>query len=122
MPDQSTPPGGQQAGSPIPVSFGMTGQEIYDGIMATIEPDLVTTARATLDAKYRGETPEQRKTRLDRYNTAFEEYERRYARFIEDLHAQSAAQLKRAREAFERSSRERESAQLSSIEAAISTT
>ena len=53
MPDQTTASGGQKKGSPIPVRFGMSGEEIYNGIMATIEPELVTTARDTLDAKYK---------------------------------------------------------------------
>lgn len=39
--------------------------------MTLIEPDLVSTSIGTLDAKYKGETAEEKKDRLATYEKAF---------------------------------------------------
>lgn len=51
-----------------------TGQEIYDLLMAGIEPELITSALPYLEEKYKDETPEQAQERAARYEKAFAEY------------------------------------------------
>lgn len=52
--------------------------ELYDLLMADIEPDLVTSTIPTLEEKYRGESPEDAKKRAERYAKAFVTFEERF--------------------------------------------
>ncbi|MFH0851969.1 MAG: hypothetical protein V1876_04445 [Candidatus Peregrinibacteria bacterium] len=70
----------QSAGFP-PIPPVKTGAEIFDSIMVEIEPELTTAGSKGLDEKYKGETPEQKKARGERYAKAFEEYEKHYAAY-----------------------------------------
>ena len=65
-----------------------TGRELYDALMSHIEPELVTDVAKTLDEKYKGETPEQHARRMDRYDLAFERYEKSYADYMATLDTQ----------------------------------
>lgn len=67
-------------GIPTPPAI-MDGNEVYDMLMAEIEPDLVTANLPTLQEKYKDETPEQTKVRGERYKAAFIEYKKRYAEY-----------------------------------------
>lgn len=49
----------------------VTPQWVYDTLMSSIEPDLLSTNIQTLDEKYKGESAEDRKARLERYVLAF---------------------------------------------------
>ncbi len=62
-----------------------TGEELYDRLMAEIEPELLTKNLPTLDEKYKGESPEDAKVRADRYDKAFAEYEKRLAEYMGSL-------------------------------------
>ncbi len=46
-------------------------RDFYNTFMQAVEPDLMTTALDSLEAKYAGETPEQRTQRAHRYNHAY---------------------------------------------------
>ncbi len=56
--------------------------------MGHIEPELVTEASKTLDAKYKDETPEDHAARMKRYDLAFERYEQAYNEYMATLDAQ----------------------------------
>ncbi len=62
-----------------------TGQEIYDRIMKTIEPELVLSNLKKLDVPYKKETPAKRKARYARYTKAFKEYRIQYKAWITKL-------------------------------------
>jgi hypothetical protein len=49
-------------------------QDLYDRLMAPIEPDLTSTSRPQLKARYRTERPEQREARKQRYAEAFRKF------------------------------------------------
>lgn len=49
-----------------------SAQWIYDTLMAEIEPDLTSENIVKLDEKYRDESEEDRKVRMERYTLAFE--------------------------------------------------
>lgn len=78
-----------QTSTPLPpIPPSKSGEAIYDGIMQEIEPELTTAMLPTLEAKYKDETPEQKRSRAKRYAKAFEEYERRYAAYKLEQEAQ----------------------------------
>lgn len=74
-----------------------TGTQIYDGIMAKIEPELMTTEVQTLSEKYRDESPEDHKIRMARYDVAFAEYDKQYGSFLMKLKVRADACRKSAR-------------------------
>lgn len=55
-----------------------SGQEIYDSIMAGIDPELTTAGLETLDTKYTTETEEEKAARAARYDSAFAEYDKQF--------------------------------------------
>ena len=124
MPDQTNPTSGQGDGTttlvlPVPPVIP-SGEEIYDQLMQDIEPDLMTATLPTLKEKYKDETPEQAKTRAERYSTAFAEYDKQYAAYIAEqenvLHSYSR-QLGNQAEQFVRTD---EDQSITQLEAAIS--
>lgn len=66
-----------------------TGEEIYNAIMAQIEPDLVTTSGVTTDAPIDGESPVQFSARLEKYRKAFALYEKCFNAFVAHLQEES---------------------------------
>ena len=85
-----------KAGLPAPPKIP-TGRELYDALMGYIEPELVTDAARTIDAKYTNETPAHRAARMQRYDLAFERYEESYREYMATLDAQV---VRYRREAF----------------------
>jgi hypothetical protein len=82
MPDQTPiPPAPEPPRIP-------TGQELFDAIMGRIEPELTSTAAAQVAEKYKSETAEERKVRMQRYELAFERYDQAYEGYIATLHTQ----------------------------------
>ncbi len=71
----------------LPQTFAH-GHDLYDFIMATIEPDLVTAQIPALPEKYKDETPEQRKQRAARYEAAFALYKQRLEEYTAYWHRQ----------------------------------
>ncbi len=96
MSQTKNPPGGQQGDDDALPTLSFTdilqlgkidnrsGQEIYDAIMAEIEPELVSANVPLLTKKYEGESPEEKKARGERYGRAYQEYEKRYKKFVEE--------------------------------------
>lgn len=103
-----------------PQSFTIpTGQELFDSIMAHIEPDLTSENLKTLDQKYAGETEDETWTRKQRYELAFERYEQAYSGYVETLQAQANRYRKQSIQKVELEHREKESGFLGTIEQAI---
>jgi hypothetical protein len=65
-----------------------TGRDVYDQLMAHIEPDLTTANAKTLMEKYKDETPDQRASRMKRYELAFERCDRSYNEYLQTLDTQ----------------------------------
>ena len=63
----------------------LSGEEVYELIMGKIEPELTESQRPNLDEKYKNEMPEDNKTRLARYQKAFEQYDIDYKAYMEAL-------------------------------------
>lgn len=65
-----------------------TGQELYDKIMAEIEPELTSEGKKTIAEKYKDETPEERAARMLRYRQAFDRYDEAYNGYLQTLRLQ----------------------------------
>lgn len=57
------------------------GEEVYNMIMGEIEQDLLSQNLPNIDAKYAGESAEQKGKRMERYKKAFAEYQKKYAAY-----------------------------------------
>lgn len=98
----------------------LTPREVYDAIMAPIEPELTSGSIPLLKEKYKDETPEQKKARGKRYMQAYAEYDKRYAEFEFALKEKSRQFAINAIRDVEAQSRVDESAHLDSIESTLS--
>lgn len=109
------------AGDPSDASSNplVRGQEIYDQIMAEVEPELVTATLATLGEKYKDETPEQAQARAARYEAAFAEYDKRYATYMADLSGKVHSLQRTVRAGIETDDRKEEENALTSLENSI---
>ena len=97
------------------------GEEFYDNLMSQIEPELVSSQLPLLEARYAGETEEQKAVRQARYDAAFEEFDRRAAEEMAGLeHEVHAYKVTTMREA-EAASREQEAVDMSVLESSILT-
>jgi hypothetical protein len=57
-------------------------EELYNTLMADIEPDLLLENIPGLDAKYAGETPEEHDARLKRYEVAYKKFDEEFGKFM----------------------------------------
>lgn len=97
----------------------MTGEEFYDSVMSQIEPELVSSQLPLLDARYAGESDEQKAVRQARYDKAFEEFDRRAAEEMAGLeHEVHEYKVTTMREA-EAASRAQEATDLTTLESSI---
>lgn len=63
---------------PVPAA-----EEIYDMLMAKIEPDLVRNQIPLLGEKYKNETPEEKEQRSRRYTEAFAKFDAALKEYVE---------------------------------------
>lgn len=96
------------------------GNEVYDMLMAKIEPDLVTTQLPLLDAKYKNETPAEAKSRSERYEKAFAEYDKQMEEYLANLRTQVRVYQSTARASVEHEERAKEEQELTGLEQAMS--
>lgn len=99
--------------------FVPTGDELYDMLMRSIEPDLTTDQIPLLDDKYKNETPEAAAVRAGRYQKAFAEYDRRLSAYLAKLWSKAREYHSAARDSLESDERTREERTLSGLEGAI---
>ena len=97
----------------------LTGDEIYDSLMQTIEPELLIAVMPTLEEKYKHETPEQAKERAARYEKAFKEYDRKFGEYKENWIGQWNLYRHHVLHGAEKKSRTKESGGLRALEDAI---
>lgn len=62
----------------------MSGDELYDSIMGSIEPDLLISNMPQVVLDMEHDTQEVKTERIERYNRAFAEYDRRLAEHKQD--------------------------------------
>lgn len=96
-----------------------TGTQIYDSLMAKIEPELVSANLAGLDAKYAQENPPERAVRYARYSKAFAAYDIAYHSWVTEFSLASQTFRRRALRSAEEKSRADEHSILQSIGSAL---
>lgn len=84
----------QSVDSPESQKYKVLAKQIYNSLMAEIEPDLVFERIAKLDEKYVGESAEQHAARLQRYEAAFEKLETELGKVKARAHRENLAKLK----------------------------
>lgn len=62
----------------------MSGDELYDSIMGSIEPDLLLANMPQVVLDMEHDTKDAKAERIERYNRAFAEYDRRLAEHKRD--------------------------------------
>lgn len=70
------------------------GNEIYDAIMGSIEPELLSANLPLLSQKYGNESVDLRQSRMQRYKEAFQRYDAAYTNWITNV--RQVVQAKRA--------------------------
>ncbi len=107
-------PGGIYPGIHIP-----TGDELYNQLMQSIEPELTTAELPLLDDRYKTETAQQSKERAQRYQRAFAEYDRQLQAYMGDLQAKLHAHQRIALSSAELGAKTEEEEALTAIESNI---
>jgi hypothetical protein len=110
MSDQIVDP----SAAPLPPPV-IGGDELYDRIMAPIDPELVTASLPTLAATYAAETPEQAAARAERYRVAFEEYERQFKAYGAEWMSQFTQYQHQALASLEHADRTKEEQRLDDV-------
>jgi len=83
----------------------LTGEKIYNRIMAKIDEDLTTSHLQLLPEKYKNETKTEAITRAERYNKAFTEYAHRFSEFVNDWNKQFNCYRRKAMQYAEKTMR-----------------
>ncbi len=100
----------------------VSGDELYDTIMQTIEPELLMANLPHIDEPYANETDDQHKARYQRYSAAYDTYDVRFAEWISYMKQQLNTYRRTVMSAVEAELKQQESDELSSLESAISST
>ena len=95
-------------------------EQIYDLLMAEIEPDLMLANLPLLDEKYAGESEQDQKKRMARYERSYAEFDRQFNDFMNEVN-DDVRDSKRASLAKQESdAKKSEQDELASLEAAFS--
>ncbi len=103
------------------IPLELTGEQVFDVIMGAIEPELTSSQVDGLTEKYANETAEEKQAREERYNKAYEEYDRRFALFQAALDAKANEVHRTALRSLESEDRAAEQTDLANLEATLST-
>ena len=70
------------AGAPVSSqSQEQISEQVYDLLMADIEPDLLLATIPTLEKKYAHETPKEHEIRMERYQLAYKKFDETFKAF-----------------------------------------
>lgn len=101
----------------IPSIFDVRPDDLYNIIMAQIEPELVIGTVETLKEQYKNESEADQKKRFKRYERAFEQYKIEKQLYLERAQEEVAYFLKNKRFQAEQESLKDEKQILSNLEA-----
>ena len=93
-----------------------TGKEIYDSLMAKIEPDLVSANISLQTDKYKDEQLDDRKKRIERYKNALNKYDEESKKFFNNLDGE----IDKYRVAVEEESKNLDEGKIQNLEDTIS--
>lgn len=110
MDDTQTPSAGTD-----PLTFP-TGNEVYDSLMGSIEPELLSANIPHLDDPYIGESEADHAARYERYTAAFVKYDEAYANWEAQLNSTVTTYRRTALQTAEAESRAEDASALSMLE------
>lgn len=90
--------------------------KLYNELMWHIEPELTSGVIPTLEEKYKNETPEQAEARAERYNQAYEKFQKALLAYFDRLNAKIREYGKQALTSLEKIEREEEENVLKQME------
>ena len=102
-----------------PATDKALAEQLYDVLMGEIEPDLLLGNIPGLDAKYAGETPEQKDARMKRYEESYKKFDLEFSKFMVDVNDELKTARRAALQEKEEEDRTQESTKLGSLEAAF---
>jgi hypothetical protein len=94
-------------------------RQLYDVLMADIEPDLLLENLSSLDAKYTNETPQEKELRLSRYEAAYKRFDQEFNEFMAQINAEVHASRRAALQEKEAASDASDQQALTSLESAF---
>ncbi|MFA6259495.1 MAG: hypothetical protein WCX29_02700 [Candidatus Peribacteraceae bacterium] len=97
-----------------------SAQELYDLLMAAIEPELTSSQVPSLKQKYAQESKEERKRRMERYRKAYIAYREALDTYTAQLNTQAQAYRRAAFAYAEERDAHKEQLQLKELETAFS--
>ena len=97
-----------------------SAEELYNTIMSEIEPELTTEGVKLLSEKYKNETTEEARTRKARYDKAYAEYDKQFAKHMDNINAKVKKYERASFAEMESEDRNQESVGLAEIENAFS--
>ena len=100
----------------------LDSREVYDVLMAQIEPDLVESMIPTLVEKYKGESSAEKKVRAERYEKAFVEFDAMLQNLVFGVNHEALAARKEALRSAEAESRAEDVQELEQMESLFSDT
>src|SRR3989344_1364855 len=92
------------------------GTEVYDGLMANIEPELLSANIPHIDDAYVNESEQDRKVRYERYTAAFAKYDEAYALWEAQLNEAVTTYRRDALKSAEQESRSEDGNALAALE------
>ncbi len=95
------------------------GAELYDTIMAQIEPELLSDKLPISRAALESDDAAERAARAARYQAAFEEYDRRFAQYCDKWNEELHSYKRQAVAYIEAAAQATDDAELSSIESSL---
>ncbi len=94
-------------------------QELYNLLMAEIEPDLLLEKIPGLDAKYASETPEEKEARMKRYEAAYKKFDDEFNKFMADVDGKVRTSKREALKNKEEDARQQEQHDIDSLASAF---
>ncbi len=98
----------------------LLAEQLYDLIMADIEPDLLLANIPTLDQKYLGESPEEHTARMQRYDAAYKKFDKEFEKFMSEVNDKVRVSKRSALKEQEEGAKVQEETALQSLESAFS--
>ena len=97
-------------------------EQVYDMIMGKIDQDLLLENIPNLDAKYAGETEEEKEKRMERYKVSYKKFDQEMEAFMTKVHTRSRKSKQQALREKEQKSRSEEASELQQLELSFDTT
>lgn len=85
-----------QTQTAVPADNRVLAEEVYDMVMGEIDTDLMLANIPLLEETYRGETPEQHESRMQRYAVAYKKFDIEIAKFMIDVDGKVRATQRKA--------------------------